>query len=152
MRGHWRRLIAQLVIGAVMLAINYISSDLYIALVSITLLILPVFVWTVFFVLLWLSRRAPDIRSLSDRVDDMLTLGLASTVAALIAITVLLRIVGIITQPVGSIITVGLGFVVVAVAIPAVTQLRTVRDVWLPMVMGQRDLPRDEDGEDSGAA
>lgn len=117
-----------------MLAVNAISEDLYLVLASASLLVAPIIIWAVFSVLLWLSRQAPDIESLSEAVDDMLTLGIASTVGAFIAAVALARFLGILDRGIGSIITVGLGYVIVAVAIPAISKLRTVRDVWLPML------------------
>jgi len=138
MKGHWRRLGVQVAIGVSMLLVNAFSDQLYLVLVSLSLLIAPVIIWVVFAIMLWLSRQAPDIVSLSENVDDMMTLGIASTVGAIIAGITLARLVGVITQPVGSLITVGLGYIVVAIAIPAMTKLRTMRDVWLPDVLERR--------------
>lgn len=134
MSGHWRRLAIQIAIGASMLAVNAINEDLFLVLVSASLLVAPIIIWTVFGVLLWLSRQAPDIESLSEAVDDMLTLGVASTVGAVIAGITLARFIGILDQSIGSLLTVGLGYIIVAVAIPAISKLRTVRDVWFPMI------------------
>jgi hypothetical protein len=138
MRGHWRRLLVQIAILASMLLLNAISADLYVGLVSISIVALPVASWTVFAMLLWTSQQAPDIQSLSERVDDALTLSLISSVAAGIGTLVLGKLLGFITTPTVSIVTVGLGFIVVEVSIPAIGFLRTWRDIYLPMVRGKR--------------
>jgi Kef-type K+ transport system membrane component KefB len=131
---YWRRLALLATIGASMAIVNAINEDLFIGLVAVSLLVLPVFVWSVFFVLHWLSRQAPDIQSLHERAEDMLTSAIALTVAAAIAAAVLARLLKFIEEPIGNWITVGIAFVIVTTSLSAMRLLRTARDVWLPMI------------------
>lgn len=139
MRRHWSRLFVELGILASMIVVNAIDGQLYLNLISLSLVILPVAGWTVFGLLLWTARQAPDIQSLHERVDDALTLALITTVAALIALEVLGRQIGIITAPIGNWVTVALGYIVVMISVPALSFLQTWRSVYLPMVRRRRD-------------
>jgi hypothetical protein len=141
MRGHWGRLAVQIAILISMIVINAIDGNLYLNLISLSLVVLPVAGWTVFGLLLWTAKQAPDIQSLHERVDDALTLALVSSVAAVIAAVVLGRMLGVITISLGNWVTVGIGYIVVGVSIPAISFLRTWRNVYLPMVRRRRDDP-----------
>lgn len=134
---------------ATMLVVNEVSTDLYVGLIALSIIVLCAASWTVFLLLLWTERQAPDIQSLHDRVDDALTLALVSTVAAVIGFITLGRLFGLITVTVGTFITVGLGFIVVEVSIPAIGFLRTWRDVYLPMVRGKRDVREAQEATDA---
>lgn len=138
MRGHWQRLITQLAILTSMSAVYLVDGGLFVNLVSISLVILPVATWTVFGVLLWLSNQAPDIESLHDRVDDALSASLGSTAAAVVGALLLLRLIGVITAPIGPFISIGIAFVVVTVSIPSLSILRTAVRVWLPIIQRRK--------------
>lgn len=139
MMGHWKRFFIQMGILVSMVIVNAIDQNIYFALVSFSIIVLPVASWTVFGLLLWTSHEAPDVKSLRDRVDDALTLALISTVAASIGVLLLARLLGIITNPVGGFISVALGFIVVEVSFPAIGFLRTWRDLYLPMIRRKHD-------------
>lgn len=132
MSRHWRRVAALATILGSMVLVYSVSDLLYTAIVSLSLVVLPVADWTVFAILLWTSKQAPEIDSLRERVDDMLTLSIAATTLAVIGALVFGRIAGFITIQVGPIVTIGLGFAAVLISVPALGALRTWRDVWLP--------------------
>lgn len=132
MRNHWKRPIILLLILVSMALVYSVNALLYTAIVSLSLVVLPVADWTVFGILLWTSNQAPEIDSLRERVDDMLTLSIGATVLAVIGALVFGRITGIVTIQVGPLITIGLGFAAVVISVPALGALRTWRDVWLP--------------------
>lgn len=150
MRRHWRRFFLQVSILVIMVAVNAIDEKLLVLLVALALVAAPAATWTVFGILLWLSVKAPEIDSLSDRVDDALSAAMGSTVAAGIGVLVLLRLASVITTPLGSLVTVGLAFVVVTVSIPSISLLPVVRDVWLPRVRAREARAVSRAGQSSG--
>ena len=147
-RRYWRSIGFQALILLTMAIVAAIDSDIYVAIVSITLLVLPPVNWSVASVLIWTSRQDPSVRSLADSADNALTWAINSTVAALVGILVLGRTMGLISFPLGTILAVMIGFIVVTSSLPAFRFLQTWREVWLPMVRDQTPapgLPRDED-------
>lgn len=138
MRRHWRRLFVQFAILALMVVVYSVSDQLFSAIVSLSLVIIPTATWTVFGVLLWLSGRAPEIETLRERTDDALSAAMGSTAAAVVGATVLLRLAGVITVSVAPVLSIGLAFVVVTVSIPSLLFVRTAVRVWLPMVRAQQ--------------
>jgi uncharacterized iron-regulated membrane protein len=137
MRRHWSRFLIQIAILISMVVVNGLNHDVFIALVSISIIVLPVATWTVFAILLWLSRRAPDIESLSERTADALSAAMGSSVAAVIGAALTAKGAGIISVSLNDLMSVGLAFVVVTISVPSLMQLPIVRDVWLPMVRGR---------------
>jgi divalent metal cation (Fe/Co/Zn/Cd) transporter len=148
MKGHWRRLVVQVGLFVSGATVEFISQDVFVVVVALLIVALPIASWTVFGLLLWTSSQAPDIQSLYERVDDALTLALVSTLAAIVGLLVLGRLFHIIDAPVGPVITVCLGWIVVGVSIPALGFLRTWRDIYLPMVQRRRDARVEEEFEE----
>lgn len=149
MTGHWWRLIVQLVILVSMLVVNALDGTTYAAAVSVSVIALPVASWTVFAILLWTEHEVSkttleSIQSLHERVDDALTLAIISTVAGGIGILTLARIIGIITVPIGGLVTVALGFIVIEISLPALGFLQTWRNDWLPTLLQERKDAKEE--------
>ena len=144
LRRHRRRFLLQLAILISMVIVDLVSDDVFVAIVAISIIILPTATWTVFTLLLWSSSKAPDIESLAERVDDALSAALSSTVAAVIGAIVFLRIAGIVNVPIGSFLSIGLAFIIVTTSVPALSFLKTWRDVYLPMVR-RRAKEREEE-------
>lgn len=139
MNGHWRPVLVQALIFVGMSVVALLSPTTYVTLIALTLVALPVATWTVFFVLLWTSRQATDIASLHEAVDDALTMSVNSTMAAVLGLLVLGRQAGFIQAPIGTFVTLALGYVVVAMSIPALRKLRVWRDVWVPIIRSRKE-------------
>jgi hypothetical protein len=152
MRGHWRRLMIQAAILLSMIVVNFIDDQIFTMMVSASLIVIPVVTWTIAAFLLWMSSKAPDIETLAERADDALTAAISSTVAAFVAAIVILRLLGIITGPIASYISVGISFVVVTSSLPSLAQSRVAIRVWLPMLRARGALPGDDDRQDPTAA
>lgn len=131
---HWRNLAFQLLILVTMIVIAAINIDAYVILVAASLLVLPVINWTVTGVLLWTSKQDPTVRSLADAADNAMTYAVTSTAAAVLAGVTLARIMGLLPNQIGPVITVLIGFIVVTGSLPAFRFLQTWREVWMPMI------------------
>lgn len=132
LRGHLRHLLLQIAILCIMGLVAFISENLFVVLViGAVLASLPI-VWVAAGLLLWTSHKAPEIESLEDAADNMVTVALSTSVAGVIAAVVLARLLGFIGTSVGTFITVGLGYVLVANMFPAIRSLQTWGRVWLP--------------------
>ncbi len=140
-RRYWRSIGLQLLILASMGVVAAIDENLFVILVSISVLVLPPVNWAVAGVLLWTSRQDPTVRSLADGADNALTWAVNSTAAAIIAFVALLRVTGIINESIGTIVSVLIGFIVVTSSLPAFRFLQTWKDVWWPMVRGRTQDP-----------
>ena len=138
-RRHWLNLVGQFLIFASMATVAAIDENIFVVAISISLLVLPPVNWAVAGVLVWTSRQDPSVRSLADASDNALTWAVNSTVAAIIGIVALLRVTGLVTQSIGTIVSVLIGFIVVTSSLPAFRFLRTWREVWLPMIRHDDD-------------
>jgi hypothetical protein len=88
-------------------------------------------------ILVWLARQAeqgPDAVSetLVEAADNAVTLALVSTGLAVAGVVSIARLVGF--EIPGRPILILLGWALVLVGVPALSWLRTLRNVWLPMV------------------
>ena len=139
MRGHWQRLLIQAGILGSMIVVNFIDQTIYSVAIIISLAILPAITWTVFGILLWTENQAIDLKSdsqsLHDRVDDALSVALASTVGAIVGLLILGRILKLIDVPVGNVVSIGIGYTMVALSLPALGFLKTWREKWFPEIL-----------------
>jgi hypothetical protein len=134
-----RRLLIQVAILVSQTAFFFISEALYTIAITGTILVTLPISWIVAVILAWTSHKAPDIKSLEGRADTMLTLAMAHTAVAIPCVLVLGRLAGLIEITVGQYVTIGLGYAVTLLVIPAIDWLRTWGNVWVPMIWGRRD-------------
>lgn len=108
--------------------LEQLAGSLFPYLVAILLIVVPVIQWaTVFFFARRLDAH-PEIDALRARVQDAVALSLASTVAGLLGLLFVFRALGIIAKVDGTIFLIGLSYVFLMVAAPAVNWLVT----WQP--------------------
>lgn len=100
-------------------------------------------------VLIWSSRQAPEIETLRERADDAVTLLLMSFATGGTAVFSILQRIGF-TFP-GRPVLALLSWLVILIAIPAISWLGTWRSLWLPEIR-RRLSPRDSDPADTGDA
>lgn len=96
---------------------------------------------------LWLlARSAPEIDSLTDAADDLASVALGMTALAGLAFLVLLQAAHLIDHIAGTATLVLLSVLVIALITVVVGRVRTVRQVWVPMVRTRidRDLREKE--------
>ena len=145
----WFNLGLQLLIFVSMAALALIDAKAYVVVVSVSLVALPPVCWTVAGVLTWTSNQDPTIRSLSDAADNAITTAINSTLLAVVGGLLLARLAGFVCEPIGDVLTILLGFIVVnASALPSFRFLRTWRLVWSKRVWPDRsplELHRDPD-------
>lgn len=151
-RRHWQSIGLQLGILCIMGGLSFLSTDLYLLVVTIALIVFPAVNWAVAGVLVWTSHHDPTIRSLADAADNQINLAISSSVAAAVAGMVLARLLGLLVIPIGDILTVLLGFAVVSISIPAFRFLQTWRDVWMPIVRQHRQDESDRIDLEGGSS
>lgn len=136
-----RRLLLQLAILGSQTVIFVWSEQVYTVAITVSILITLPVSWVVAVILAWTSHKAPDIKSLEGRADTMLTLAMAHTAVAIPCVLVVGRLAGLIDFTVGQFVTIGLGYAVTLLVIPAIDWLRTWGNVWVPMVWSRVDVP-----------
>lgn len=139
LRRSLRRFVLEFILLIVLAILNIIDQNVFLFVVAVALLLIPPVNWTVAAILIWTSRQAPGIRSLKERADDAVTLGLISSSAAVAGGIALVNILGFKLTGLGRPSLVLLAFALILVSVPAIDWLRTWREVWLPALSSGED-------------
>lgn len=99
----------------------------FVVFLALALIAVPSLSWITFWFFLRRAQLHPEIRSLRVQVQDHFALALASTVGGLLGFVGLARTLNVLPS-IGSIVTVGIAFVLLMIAAPAVNALI----VWRP--------------------
>lgn len=121
------RLVAALLVMAVLIALQVLVPDVLPLIVAVALIALPILQWAAVGFFAARSLEDPSIISLRARVQDALALALAQTVGAALGLIVVLRAFDVIPPVDRGVFLVGLSFALLMVAAPAVNWLITWR-------------------------
>src|SRR5947207_5371058 len=113
-----RRFVAQLVILPALWFLDSLDDKLFQAVISLAILIEWPITVAVAGILIWLSRQVPEIETLVEAADNALTEALRQSSLVFVAAAVILRLVGVITVPIGPIIIVLLSYAIVLGGVP----------------------------------
>lgn len=121
------RLVASAALLLLLVALSLLlPSPWFVVIVGLALIAVPALLWTTYW---FFAKRAvlhPEILALRVQVQDALALAIASTMAGLIGFVGLARVLNLIPS-IGPLVTVGISFVLLMIAAPAVNWLVTWR-------------------------
>lgn len=138
-----RRVLVQLALLPVLWVIADVSRDAFTTVVAISLLVVWPLSLAVAGILVWLVRTAeqdPEHRgvpaTLAEAAENAVSLALVETGLAAVAGIAALRLFGIVIG--GQFALVILGWSLIILGAPSLSWLRTLRDVWIPMLNRRR--------------
>lgn len=122
------RLAASAVLFIVLVVANAVlPPSLFTILLSVALLAVPALLWVVFWFFARRSVVHPEIVSLRVQTQDALALAIASTAGGVLGFIGLARVLNLVPS-IGSLVTVGIAFILLMIAAPAVNWIL----VWKP--------------------